>query len=253
MKKQFKKWSLRIIVTCIFILGLLIGIILNPILLYARNSTDGNYTIYHQQQLDPSFITSLNNAGKLLASSDLYSSSLKLSICINDGSYYPKLIQTIRGAAFGWGFGKEIVLGGNMNAAGNYIEINGYRWNLTELLAHEATHCLQFNTYGFIHSNPIARIPEWKWEGYAEYVAQKNKAGLIKNISHLLEVENTDNNNWINFDDSTGAVIPYYKSWLLVQYSLDIRKMSYDQLLKDNTKESTLNTEMMAWYNANKK
>ena len=69
----------------------------------------------------------------------------------------------------------------------------------------------------------------------------------------MLEVENTDNNNWIDFDDSTGTVIPYYKSWLLVQYSLDIRKMRYDQLLKDNTEESALRNEMMAWYNANKR
>ncbi len=253
MKKQIKKWSLRLIVTCIFILGLLIGIVLNPILLYAHSSADGNYTIYHQQQLNPSFITRLHDVDKLLQSGELYSGSLKLSVCINDGSYYPKLIQTIRGAAFGWGFDKEIVLAGNMNAACNYLEINGYRWNLTELLAHEATHCLQFNKYGLLHSNPVAQIPEWKWEGYAEYIARKNKATLIKNITHMLEVENTDNNNWIDFDDSTGTVIPYYKSWLLVQYSLDIRKMRYDQLLKDNTEESALRNEMMAWYNANKR
>jgi len=253
MKKQIRKWSLRIIATSLFISGLLLGIVLNPQLLYANKSIDGNYTIYHQQPLDPSFIARLNNADKLLRSGELYNSSLKLSVCINDGSYYPELMQTIRGAAFGWGFGDKIVLAGNMNAGADYVEINGFKWNLTELIAHEATHCLQFNKYGLLHSNPIAKIPEWKWEGYAEYVARKNKASLLKNIKHLLEVENTDNNNWIDFDDSTGAVIPYYKSWLLVQYSLDIRKMSYDQLLKDNTKENALRNEMMAWYKANNK
>ena len=97
-------------------------------------------------------------------------------------------------------------------------------------------------------SKPIAHIPMWKWEGYPEYVARKNKASLIKNISHLIETEKTDNNNWISFGDSTGTVIPYYKSWLLVQYCLDIRKMTYTQLLKDTTQEALLTQHMMKWY-----
>ena len=72
MEKQFKKWSLRIIVTCLFILGLLAGIVFNPQFLYAGKSIGGNYTIYQQQPLDPSFTTKLNNADKLLPSSCLY-------------------------------------------------------------------------------------------------------------------------------------------------------------------------------------
>ena len=251
MKKRIGIWSLRIIVTTLFILGLLAGIALNPTLLYANKTVDGAYTIYHQRSLDAAFIPQLNKANELLEKSELYDPSLQLSICLNDGSYYPKLMRQLRGPAFGRGFQKVVVLMGNMNAPGNYVELNGYKWNLAELLAHEATHCFQFHKYGLFHSNPVAHIPEWKWEGYPEYVARKNKADLINNISHLIKVENTDNNNWIGFEDGTGVVIPYYKNWLLVQYCLDIRKMSYDRLLTDTTSAVLLTQNMMDWYKQN--
>jgi hypothetical protein len=251
MKNRIRKWSLRIIVTCLLILGLLAGIAFNPTLLYANKSVKGIYTLYHQRSLDPAFVSKLNDANELLQQSELYEPSLKLSVCLNDGSYYPKLMQQVRGQAFGWGFQKVVVLMGNVHATDNYIELNGYKWNLTELLAHEATHCFQFYKYGLFKSNPVAHIPEWKWEGYPEYVARKNKAGLVNNISCLIKVENTDNNNWIDFDDSTGTVISYYRNWLLVQYCLDVRKMSYDRLLKDTMSEALLTRNMMDWYTQN--
>jgi len=252
MKKRIRKWSLRIVVTCLFILGLLVGIALNPMLLYANKSITGVYTICHQEPLEASFIPKLEEANALLEKSELYDPCLKLTICLNDGSYYPKLMQRVRGQAFGWGFQKIVVLMGKMNAKDNYLEINGYKWNLTELIAHEATHCFQFYKYGLFHSNPVANIPEWKWEGYPEYVARKNKADLVNNIIHLIKAEkNRDNNNWIDFEDRTGTVIPYYKHWLLVQYCLDVRKMSYAGLVRDTTREALLTQDMMDWYKQN--
>ncbi len=248
--RPIKKWALRLGVTVVFIAGLLAGIVLKPSLLYAHSSEVGNFTILHQHKLDPQFVARLINADTLLKSSEIYDSSLKLSVCLNDGSYYPQLVQDIGGRVFGRGFADILVLGGTLHAAQNYVELNGYRWNLTELLAHEAVHCLEFNRYGLLNSNVIGhRHEDWKWEGYPEYVARKRRADLAKNIAHLVATERTDNNNWIFFDDSTGTVIPYYKAWLLVQYSLDIRKLSFDQLLKDTASEQSVTVKMQDWYN----
>ena len=245
---RFKKWSFRIVVTGSFILGLLIMIALCPVLLYADNTASANDIVYHQHQLDPTFITRLNDANALLKASEIYDSKLSLSICLNDGSLYPILMRRIRGDAFGWGFAYNVVLMGNMNATDNTVELNGYKWNLTELLAHEATHCYQFNKFGLLHSNPLACIPTWKWEGYPEYVSRKHQASLVQNITHLLQTEQADNNGWISFDDSTGTVIAYYQYWLLMQYCLDIQKMTYAQLLKDTTSANTFQNKMMVWY-----
>jgi len=250
MAYGLRKWILRLIATTIFIAGLLIAIVLNPVFTYAGKARYNKYSIFHNKPFDPTLQTRLSEANALLNKSELYDPALRLQLCLNDGSIYPDLIQRIQGPAFAYGFYDKVVLMGNTDAKANYVELNGFKWNLTQLLAHEMTHCYQFNKRGLLRSRPIARIPTWKWEGYPEYIARQNKdqKDLMTNIQHLLRTEQIDNDNWIYFADSTGTVIPYYKSWLLVKFCIDIKRMSYEQILNDTIHEKTTEQEMMDWY-----
>jgi hypothetical protein len=65
MKQQIKKLTLRLTVTGLLCLAFLIGIILNPTLLYANKTKVGNYIIYHNAPLDENFILRLGNAWNL--------------------------------------------------------------------------------------------------------------------------------------------------------------------------------------------
>jgi hypothetical protein len=162
---------------------------------------------------------------------------------------YPRLLSLLRGRAFAWGFYDKVVLQGNPGYEKNFVELNGYQWNLSQLLAHEMVHCLQFEKYGFWKSNPVAGIPEWKWEGYPEFIARASTGNILpQSISRLVEAEKHSNNGWISFPDGTGTVINYYKSWLLVWYCMDIKGMSYIRLLRDNTSGEAISDEMMTWY-----
>ena len=251
MKRQIKKWTLRLAATGLLIAGLLLTIILKPILTYANKTTHKNFSIYHNKTIDPLLISRLDQATVLLETSEFYNNNHKLDICLNDGSTYPTIIKTIRGQAFAWGFYDKVVMQGTMNCKDNFVELNGYKWNLTQLLAHEMTHCLQFDKLGFWGSKPIANIPNWKWEGYAEYVSRQNadQKDLSKNIKRFIA---TDKNNWeIKFADSTIIPREYYSYWILVQYCLDIKKMNYQQLLTDTTSEQSVKQEMMKWYEEN--
>jgi hypothetical protein len=250
MKRQIKKWTIRLTATALLIAGLLLIIILNPILTYANKTTHNNYSVFHNKTLDPTLLTKLDQATELLKASEFYNSNLKFDICLNDGSKYPKLIRALRGQAFAWGFYNKVVLQGTANFKEDYLELNGYRWNLTQLLAHEMTHCLQFDKLGFWKSKPIANIPIWKWEGYAEYVSRQNndQKDLSKNIERLIA---TDKNSWaINFSDNTSAPREYYDYWTLIQYCMDIKKMTYKQILADTTSEQTVRQEMMSWFSS---
>lgn len=252
MKRQIKKWTLRLTVTGLFISGLLLIIILNPNLTYANKTTHNNYTIFHNRQLDQTLTIKLDQATDLLKRSEFYNSKLQLDICLNDGSMYPKIMKALRGQAFAWGFYDKVVLQGTANYQANYVELNGYKWNLTQLLAHEMTHCLQFDKLGFWKSKPITNIPNWKWEGYAEYVSRQNddQKDISKNIVKLVS---TDKNRWeMKFSDSTIAPREYYEYWILVQYCMDIKKMSYKQILADTATEQTVRQEMMKWFEKNK-
>jgi hypothetical protein len=250
MKKKIKKWLLRLTVTGLLIAGLLLVIVLNPVLVYANKTTHNNYTIFHNKPLDPDLSLRLDKAEALVQKSEFYNARLRLDICLNDGSNYPKLMKILRGPAFAWGFYNKVVLMGYADYKNNYVTLNGYKWNLTQLLAHEMIHCYQFKKRGFWKSKPVANIPNWKWEGYPEYIARQNndQKDLQKNIDRLIATEQKNTNGWIQFEDNTGTVIPYYKNWLLVQYCLDMKKMSYEQLLRDTTTEILVEQQMMDWY-----
>jgi hypothetical protein len=244
-----------LIATTLFIVGILIVIILNPILTYANKTTHNNFSIFHNKPLDSALLLQLDQANEFLKKSECYNPGLKLEICLNDGSVYTKIIEKTGGGAFGRGFYNKVVLLGTANYKANYVELNGYKWNLTQLLAHEMVHCLQLDKFGLWKSRPVANIPTWKWEGYAEYIARQNsdQKNLSKNIARLIDAEKKDRNIWqINFSDSTICPTEYYNYWVLVQYCIDIKKMTFTQILADTTKEITIKKEMMDWHQLQK-
>lgn len=250
MKKTIRKWTIRLSATVLVCLGMLFTIVMKPSVLYAHKTTHHNYTILHQRPLDSLWMLRIDQATVLLKNSELYDTSFSMNICLNDGSKYPALIEWLQGKAFARGFHSKIVLYGISNCAGNYTELNGRKWNLSQLLAHEAVHCLQYNKYGLWRSKPVADIPNWKWEGYPEYIARHNpdQRNLFDNIHRVIEKEQTDHKGWIDFEDGSGTSLAYYKNWLLVCYCMEIKKMSFDQLLKDKEDYQSLWKGMMNWY-----
>lgn len=141
MKLKIQKLVFALAVTVVFIIGVLIIIILNPVLTYASKTKYESFTIYHNQDLDKAIYAELSRAGKLIKASEFYNPKVNLDICLNDGSVYPNILRRIRGRAFAWGFYNKVVLQGNADYKKNFVELNGYRWNLTELFAHEMIHC----------------------------------------------------------------------------------------------------------------
>jgi len=251
VKRILKKWALRLSATGLLVGGLLFGIVLNPSLLYANRTLVGNYTVYHDSQINEALTLRLNRATKLAKKSELYNSNFKLEICLNDGSYYPILMEILRGKAFAWGFYNKVVLQGDASYKKNYVKLNGYDWNLEQLIAHESIHCYQYDIFGFWHSNPIANYPDWKWEGYPEYIARQSQGqrDLCDNISRFIESQDSDNSSWsIAFSDGTIAPVNYYLDWMLVQYCLEMKQMDYIELLADTTSKEAVKMEMMNWF-----
>ncbi len=256
MKRKIFKWTIRISVVAVLLLGLLVAIVLKPSLMYANKTLLGNFTVYHDKPLDKELKLRLDNATEILKTSQFYDVNIKFDICMNDGSLYPSLLQVFLGRAFALGFtSNKVALCGTVNIKDNYVQVNDCRWNLTQLLAHEETHCFVFNKFGFWKSNPIAHQPLWKWEGYPEYVSRRasDQIDLAKNIERLNEVIRKNKDEWgISFADSTLSSREYFHYRLLIQYCLDIKKMTYENLLKDTTSEQTTTTQMMNWFTTQK-
>lgn len=251
MKRTKRTWITRLFATGLLISGLLLGIVLNPGLLYANKTVVDNYIVYHNSQIDDNVIKRLESVTMLLEHSELYDPSFKLDICLNDGSFYPTLMEKVRGQAFAWGFYNKVVLQGDADFKNNSVQLNGYSWNSEQLIAHEAIHCYQYNMFGFWGSNPIANFPNWKWEGYPEYVSRQNmeQLNLYENIKRLMETTERDRNIWaIEFADGTISPVNYYQDWLLVSYCLEIKDLSYDELLNDSSTKESVEKEMIEWF-----
>jgi hypothetical protein len=247
MKRRLFSWSLRIVVFLLLSLSILVTLVLNPSLVYAHKTHIGSFTILHNASLDIDFKLRLQEAAALVNKSEVANPEYTMRFCLG-GSFYPALIKGLLGKGFAWGFYNIVVIKGQINNRDNRHEQG---WNLSQLLAHEMTHCLQFDRYGLFKSNPLAGYPMWKWEGYAEYVARQSRdqKDLRQNIRRLQDRENTVPNGIIYFSDSSQTVIPYYRDWLLVQYCMDIKKMTYDSLLKNPTDAAILRAQMMQWHN----
>ena len=251
MKSKIQKWMLRLTVTVALLIAILLVIITNPSLLYANKTVYGNYTVYHNSILNNNIKTNIEEATALVKQSELYNRNLKLDICLNDGSFYPRIIEKLRGQAFGWGFYNKIIIMGESNFKDNYTELNGCKYNFTQLLAHEEIHCFQMDKLGLWKSNPIANYPNWKWEGYPEYVARRNadQTDLHKNIERAYKSDKDSSDNFaIYFSDGTIAPKEYYHSWILVRYCMDIKKMSYAELLRDTATEENIRKQVLSWY-----
>lgn len=103
MKRQLKKWILRLVAAGLFIAGLLLIIVLQPVLTYANKTTHQHYTIFHDKPLDPAFLPRLDQATALLSASEFYRPGFQADVCLNDGSGYPRLVALLRGQAFALG------------------------------------------------------------------------------------------------------------------------------------------------------
>jgi hypothetical protein len=71
----------------------------------------------------------------------------------------------------------------------------------------------------------------------------------VKNIEKLNDVIKEGKDEWgITFADSTLTSKDYFRYRFLVQYCLEIKKHTYENLLQDTTSEQTTTTQMMNWF-----
>ncbi len=248
MKKSLTKALFVLFLIGVFLFAFVVIILLNPKLFYNRKTKIDNFNVYHNSNLNSNLKSLLQETSEIIKSSEFYNKNLQLDICLNDNSLYPELIKKIRGQAFGYGFYNKVVLLGTPNYEGNYVEFNGYKWNLKQLLAHEIVHCQQFDNLGFYKSNPIANLPNWKWEGYAEYISRNsNDQNDLK--QNIVRLQSTSKNSWgVKFSNQTITPRFYNDYWNLVKYCMDIKKMTYRDILIDTTSETKVKEEMTKWF-----
>lgn len=142
------------------------------------------------------------------------------------------------------------------------------RINMTHVLTHEVGHTLVFNKVGL---RGMAALPFWKAEGYPEYIASHTLRAasgysLRASVSRLL----TANLAWLRdangnlqsprYEHLGGSYLKdengdhwhtsYYLARVLVEYSLDVKGMSFEQLADPGVRDIDVMRELLADYAA---
>lgn len=227
---------------------------LNPQIMYANKHEYKGITIYSEHSYDTAYNKVIDKALALVKESELYDSTFHLNIFLNDGSRFPKLIKGLYGDAYAWGYHNNIILNGTPDETFQWIMLNGYNRQMARTVAHEMIHCYQYNALGLFHSRPLKNIPIWKWEGYAEYVCYKSskkdeRTMLLDNIKRLLTYQNENYQyaETIVDEGPTFLGTSYLKFWLMVKYLIDVKGLTFRQLLDRNISEAKTFEEMKKW------
>jgi len=141
---------------------------------------------------------------------------------------------------------------------------------MTHILTHEAGHMQVFNRLGISRS---MALPMWKAEGYPEYIsAQLIRAAptysLRSSVARVLTADlaafRDEHGNFqslrygqlgasfLKDENGDDWHTSYYLARVLVEYSLDVKGMSFEQLADPGVREADVVRELLADYAAGK-
>ncbi len=213
----------------LFFLTLLLVVYL--ILLFFPEIAFGNkvqyksFIIYSHSQVDRKIFTILDRAESLIDSSELHkikTGKNKLYLC-NSFIEYFFFAPTQKGA-----FACNNPLTGKIlisksNILQNYVERNDSENNFRTLsgtIAHEVTHSLMKKHLGFIR---YIQLDTWINEGYSDFIAKESSFDYKNGMTLLC-----------NYENSSQASFKYFKYRLYIEYLINTKKITFNQILKSD-------------------
>lgn len=258
MNKKFKKLIIGISSVLGINVVIYLSLVFSPGMVYANTTQVDFITIHHEQALETQTEQVVRDAIVILKKSELYHDDIAIDLCLNDGSFYPKLLgNIIGGTAFAF-YDKTTI---NHSQAKFNENVAEFQWainkneirqfNLTRLLAHEFTHNLQYDAFvGYVLKNTMGKI-DWKLEGHAEYVARewKNDDSLKGKIDFFIEEDAKEHVGIPVFKTADGTIqnFGYFKYALTMQYLLEIEKMKLKEVLDDTRTLDQVFMNLMKW------
>ena len=258
MKKAIKKTIASLSVVIIIILSGLITVTLSPQMLFAKKIAHQAFTIYTAADTDLDVIhfkNRLDEAYTLIKQSELHDEAYHFDVLLGHNHFFNKIEDLQGKGPIARATAGYITIKVQIEPKENLAWGNNETVDLTWLLAHEMIHNLQANKYGLINFSPIKHPPMWKLEGYPEYIAKQDKLNaddysLKSEIQRYAKL--TEDSDDIFVEVTQGHFMPfyYYKGRVMVEYLMDIKGMTYDEILMDETSEEVVYQEVLQWSKA---
>lgn len=231
-------------------------IILYPQPLFAHEVQYRQFNLYSREKIGNEVKPVLDSALALVQNSELYDPAYKVDVFLSYHTFFNKIDDNV------FGYEPTARAIDNNIVVKVAVELNKNLVYTTfpkqceqcfaYVIAHEMTHCLQTHKYGVLKFNPFHHPELWKLEGYPEYVARQKAShpidSLKKDINRLLELKGKQTDIWVSVEEG-GCDVPevYYNGWLMTEYLINVRHLSYDQIIKDQHSEKEIYAEMVDW------
>jgi hypothetical protein len=219
------EWS----VTGVFLLYVSILIYPNPFFKYTFKYN--NVRVYSTQPIESNMDTIVSAALYNLSNSELNDISIKYRIYLCNNyklySFFAPFTRVTRGA-FAVTSPFRSIFVANVDIANNiaYKSSSLRTRYLSELLAHEMTHVLINKHLGVIR---MRLSPQWKIEGYCEYIGHNDSEVLSKNLSYVMARK-----------QDTGIEAWYDKAYYAVSFLKRHDHLSFDQIIKEKRTLETI-------------
>jgi hypothetical protein len=258
LKGLVKVTSLAILTSTLTI----VIVILFPQRLFANKISYKKFIVCSNKRIDEDIKPVLDSALILVQKSELYDPGYQYNIILCNNSLYNKIDNEILGTGpAARARLHNVLIKVRIDPKSNLAFPTfpkACEINLTNMIAHEMLHCLQANRYGLLKFNPFKHPKFWKLEGYPEYISKQKQLSakgysLISEIETYINLESKATGHWI-LSEKGGCEVPdcYYKGRLMIEYLIDIRHLSYDQILRDTSSENAIFREMIEWKDGTK-
>lgn len=244
-------------ITLFILTGGLLTLILLPQPLFSNSYEYQNFTVYSNYEVSQgAFNKAIDEANKIVKKSELYDPEYSYDLFLADKTLYNKIDDLILGK---WSVARaidnNITIKRKVTETESKVKNGDNQFDLVYVLVHEMIHCLQDNKYGKWTFNPLHHPPYWKLEGYPEYMGrrqllERDNYTLKKGIKDFLArtAGSNDIHQIIQTSEKESTPYIYYKGRLMVEYLMDIKGLSYDEILADSLKEELVYSEMLDWY-----
>jgi hypothetical protein len=234
-KKQNRAYKiLNYISTAIFAAYFLTLIF--PQYLFAYEVSHKNFDVYARRPIDENVTRVLDSAEERLKKSPLYDGSEKEKIFLSDDFGFYFFVSTIKYKSFANtipGIGNIRINKSDLASDSVFrASQTDNRRSLSGVIAHEVTHNLIRKRFGLINS--LVSLPNWKDEGYCEYVAGETTLSFQEGVRRWKENPASDSN------------YAYFKYQQMVKFLLEDEKISVEELFQKDFDEKDLAAKVYA-------
>lgn len=253
MKKTYKKIiSFSLLSVFVFIAGLT-SLLFFPQNLFAKKHVHGKFKVYFDKNNEIAGIDPfLDKAYKLVETSELFDKSKSFDIFLAEGNIINSIENLQGNNAYARATADNIFIKFQPDFLSTNFFIGKNNIKFSELIAHEMIHILQAHRYGLLNFSPIKHPDFWKVEGYPEYISrvsilQKKDYSLAKEVFRYKNEIANSKNGIVNIAENYFAPQVYYKGRIMVEYLINEKGMTYDEILKDKRLEDDIFAEIEEW------